>query len=417
MLVVAFGLIILATAVFVVRTGKGEQEEDPWNAPPVPPLWGAALVVGIAGAFTLLHGVSVVFWNSGESEPLGLFNGVSGWPIQYWRILAFCLSVFFFFYATRAIRLHHRRLAVRYDLPDDPDWQTKKSDREDLNTTYMYWRQYRRWGSGKWRTVFTVAGVAVFAMFVSGLFLIFGEPPALFRGGAFRNLHEAILYVSGAMVAAVTVYVLVTMMISWRHIVALAPEKSGWPDRVFNAYRQRLGVPKGIVEPVNQVLDLEVIAETTRNTGGLLRWPFLLLFFMILSRNTFHERLGMSPALLYSYGTLFSIALMTAVGLRVSASRARDHVLSNVRTWKCGRLDAADEAAAAKSMQAGGPDVPGDQSEDPCAWIDRVSDHVAGMDKGAFAPWYRHPIIQSVLLPLSGVALIAVTELISRSAR
>jgi hypothetical protein len=50
-----------------------------------------------------------------------------------------------------------------------------------------------------------------------------------------------------------------------------------------------------------------------------------------------------------------------------------------------------------------------------CSWIDRVTDHVMAMDKGAFAPWYRHPIIQSVLLPASGLLLITVTELIARS--
>jgi hypothetical protein len=130
--------------------------------------------------------------------------------------------------------------------------------------------------------------------------------------------------------------------------------------------------------------------------GNLILYPFVVLFLMIISRASVFDNWDWPVGLLLILGLSSVYALMCAVVLRRAAERARRKTIEHLR---------ANLHQAIGEEE--GPDGP------RSAQIRLLIEEAQALRRGAFTHWTHHPVVKAVLLPFSGVGVLALIELLS----
>ncbi|MDP6654279.1 MAG: hypothetical protein QGF90_19560 [Gammaproteobacteria bacterium] len=132
---------------------------------------------------------------------------------------------------------------------------------------------------------------------------------------------------------------------------------------------------------------LELIALRTREITPMVLFPFGTLLLIAFSRSVLFEGWTWSVWLVCTYLTIAVTCMVYALPLQKEASAARNqafHDLYDLRAEK----DYWDEENGINSYF------------DAC--ITAAIDHVKTLNKGAFVPWFAHPLFQALLLPFTG---------------
>ena len=129
---------------------------------------------------------------------------------------------------------------------------------------------------------------------------------------------------------------------------------------------------------------MDLVVERTRTVGSSIVLPFLLFPLMMLSHSTVFEGWAWTRADLALYAAIAAYVLIQALGYQREATDARGLVLDQLRTH---RLVATGRAQRRITK--------------------RVIANTLSIHAGAFSPWTRHPILQSLAIPLGGLALVA----------
>ena len=135
---------------------------------------------------------------------------------------------------------------------------------------------------------------------------------------------------------------------------------------------------------------MEFVADYTGNVRHIAVLPFILVSLLILARNPLFEgwRSTMTVWLVYA---AFALYMLFRVFLfQREAMRAKKAILEALDKY---RLQAAGDAKESSRIEI-------------------ARERINGMREGAFVPWTRHPILQSLLLPSGTYGVVVLLEAI-----
>ena len=137
-------------------------------------------------------------------------------------------------------------------------------------------------------------------------------------------------------------------------------------------------------------LTMDLVVRYTESVRPVAVRPFILIFLLILARSTVLEGWVWTPEVALFYTGLSFLVLFQAVRFQLEAVRARDSVLSSLdglrrRNWRK-------------------PNV--------LSRIEATIGTINGMNRGAFVPWTRQPILQSLLLPVGAYGVVILLDTI-----
>jgi hypothetical protein len=391
-------------------------------------------------------------------EPFGIFNGVSAWPSQIIRTLVVVLFMWFLDYTWCNSASMADRLKSEY-FPDEDASQDTARESAPLgamarlvgalrNASIWFWQprntpgiddpidgralwsEYRLRLFG-WRRLGRTAMWVVLSMalIVMVIELVGGDQPDIpARGIADRSLFHWTILVAGTMVLTLLVLVGDVTVLTWRFINLLKRGRTIYPQQTVERFADALG-PKvkalavrriaadvgtrnrlleqsegddsrpladGETPPQNTLIDdwidMRLLADQTRAVGPLIVFPFILIGLMIVARSRLFDswQAGGGLMIMFACFVLWSIgmaALLTHgadVARRMSLERMHDDQM-----WLKGAGETYKPLADAYPS---------------------LIEQVQSLRQGAFAPFFRQPSVQALLVPLGGAGGIQLLD-------
>jgi hypothetical protein len=244
------------------------------------------------------------------------------------------------------------------------------------------------------------------------------------------------LFASVSLQILLTFYVVDATRLCCRLVELQMPHSTRWSDFTCARFRDRSGINE---EYLSDWIDINFIAQRTRDVDRLIYYPFAVLFLMILARLPFFDRWTWPVSLIAILGLNSVIALLAVCRLRLTAEKARSFALERLNKHLVTALgrhedrtspdlhskDSPDQPAR-REMQPGGSNggvavliaparvevqVAG-RTESQLAQLRWMIDEIKAMRTGAFAPIMEQPVLRAILMPLSGGGLVALLDLI-----
>jgi hypothetical protein len=198
-----------------------------------------------------------------------------------------------------------------------------------------------------------------------------------------------ITFASVGIVVLLNLAVFDAVMLCRRWIGWVIHSTGGWSDHVQNEYLRNYGLGdahKAEFDKLKYLVVVDLIAQRTEVVNRLIRYPFIALLIMIAARNEYFDVWNYPLLLLLSWSVNVMVALLGAVLLYQSASRAKAEMLAGLNRQIVQILGIGkDHDVRVKQIQ-------------------HVISEVEDNERGAFVPLYQQPVVESSLYGL--VALL-----------
>ena len=135
-----------------------------------------------------------------------------------------------------------------------------------------------------------------------------------------------------------------------------------------------------------------MIAACTHVVGRLIQYPVMIFFLLYLARHQFLDNWTWPLSLVIWYLLAIAYALGCAIALRWSANRARKRAMDRLQHYLVAER---------------GSQTPDSQRQKR---IEAAIREVESLQEGAFAGMQENPIVSAILIPSSGVTLLALVE-------
>jgi hypothetical protein len=176
-------------------------------------------------------------------------------------------------------------------------------------------------------------------------------------------------------------YVFDALYICNRCIKRLTSGKPQWSPETYEKFRGGAHLEN---EHLDHWIAVHMIGRRTEAVGPLIYMPFLLLFLIILARNSVFEHWALVPSVLGYWTMSAGLLVYAALSLRMTTEAERSK---------------ATETLAAQLLVAKGGTNAG-----LVAQLQMMLDELNGYRQGAFASYADQHFIRALLLPLAGVA-------------
>ncbi len=363
-----------------------------------------------------------------DAEPLALFEGISIWPTELLRISGVYLGIGLLIHGRRCLVENKRDILLEFGLPFHSrkvsfgrEWtQALRSNclallrspseawRWYLNTASLtrlgpdrspkchdllsLWRTYNELGF-LWNRVLRIAPAALaYGAFVIVLHCTIRQPVNPARGDWSHNVHIGVNVVSTGLQILLTFAVIDATRLCSAFIRALVAGKVIIPPRTRHQIAKQTAAPAAILPEITVV---RLIARRTDAVGRLIYFPFLTLFILIVSRNSFFDRWEWTPGLVLEVALSSALAIYSVILLHRCADQARTQCLAPLQ-------DALAHAL-----------VPGAATAPTLPQIKHFLTEIRDCEEGAFAPIAKNPVVGAVLVPFGGAGVLAVLEFIT----
>jgi hypothetical protein len=154
-----------------------------------------------------------------------------------------------------------------------------------------------------------------------------------------------------------------------------------------------------IMEYKTQWCRIGLIAKRTRNVIGMILYPFLVMFLIVLARLSYFDNWNLPLGLALVYLVIAAYAAHCAIALRRAAEQARERAINKLNY----ALLEGDEKVQSKML------LP-EENKLIAEEIKLTIEHIKSIREGAFQPWSQQPVIKALLFPLGGGLGLALTE-------
>jgi hypothetical protein len=150
----------------------------------------------------------------------------------------------------------------------------------------------------------------------------------------------------------------------------------------------RLQTSRGALsaDDVTELHTVDRVAELTETVGRLVKYPFMVLVLIIVSRHPAFDKLDLSWSLVALWLLVVGALLSSAYHLRTGAATARDKALGRLNAGLSQTLAASADARAGQIRQ----------------FISEIEQE----QRGAFGPWTKDPLMHALALGGSGGLLL-----------
>ncbi|MDT7041037.1 hypothetical protein [Candidatus Nitronereus thalassa] len=340
-----------------------------------------------------------------EGEPFVVTEGISVWPTQALRLLAFLLSGGFFIYAGWSLRNNEIQLRDKFPLPelskDCPQgpWYSRFigihgwcPEVAKPRTIQQLWLDYMRLGrwDNRWLRYFLQS--LLYLLFGGLLMLYFGPPHTPCRGPACFSINTMFLIFSVLGMVLLIFFVVDATRLCRRLIKHLVVGSIQWPKEFLEHEARKRGVDRTCV---HEWLCIDFIAERTAVIGHLIYYPFVIVFLMAVARHPYFDHWDLPVGLAILIFLNIAYAFGNGVALRRSAEQARRVSLDQLNARL---LPLNDQVPVEKESKR---------------HIERAIEAIKHNRKGAFMPLAAHPIVGAIALPSGGYGFILLAEYLS----
>jgi hypothetical protein len=399
-LLIVIALTVLATAAWISLTiarrtlpGGGNAVERLKRALVSTTFW---LVCG-GPLMVFLVALVAQFW--APEEPLAFFSGISIWPTEMLRLIAFLLAIFFMFKASFDLRANAKKIEAEFSFAPFPltrfrwrhlgigfeHWQMKEPARTSRFLAEEAWYAYLC--RNKFWPRFIRVGVlfALYFLFSVSVFSLFPQPLPPARGEAAFKFDQIAFILGGVGLLLLSFYVVDAIQLNSNFIRMFGREVTKWKrDVVQRSHRH----PPLTEKELSAYHEIFFVAQRTQVVAPLIWYPLLVLTLLIVARSSFFDNWTWPASLLLIFAITAGWALGSAILLRRAAEQLRETALNDLRRFR----------------------LLGRASEEKRETFDELIAEIRDLKTGAFAPLTEQPFIRAVLFPGAGFGLLAVGQ-------
>jgi hypothetical protein len=353
----------------------------------------------VCGGPFIIFAVAVVAQYRASEEPLAFFSGISIWPTEMLRLIAFMLAIFFIFKASFDLRANAKRIETEFSfapLPPTPfrwrdlgigfeHWQMKEPPRvkrfsaDDAWHTYLcrnrFWPRFIRIG-----ILFVLYSVFAFA-----ILHLFPQPLSPARGETAFQIDNTVFYLAGVGLLLLSFYVVDAIQLNSNVIRMFGREVTKWSREVVQqSYRQ----PPLTEKELSAYNEIFFVAQRTQVVAPLIWYPLVVLTLMIVARLSVFDNWTWPASLVLIYAIIAAWVLGSAILLRRAAEQLRETALNDLRRFR----------------------LLGQESEAKRQVFDELMAEIRDLKMGAFAPLTEQPFIRAALFPGAALGLLAVGQ-------
>ena len=345
----------------------------------------------------LLVALVAQYW--APEEPLVFFSGISIWPTEMVRLIAFVLAIFFMFKASFDLRANAKMIEGEFSFAPLPltafrwrdlgigfeHWQMKQPSGTSLFSAEEAWHTYLC--RNKFWPRFIRIGIlfVLYSIFVLAILHLFPQPPPPARGDLAFRIDKIVFYLAGAGLLLLSFYVVDAIQLNSNFIRMFGREVTNWGRSVV--YRSHRSPPLD-EEELSAYHEIFFVARRTQAVAPLIWYPLLVLTLLVVARSSFFDNWTWPASLVLIWAVTAAWALGSAILLRRAAEQLRETALNDLRRF---RLLGREVAAKRETF-------------------DELIAEIRDLKTGAFAPLSDQPFIRAVLFPGAALGLIAVGQ-------
>jgi hypothetical protein len=320
-----------------------------------------------------------------SEEPFFLTEGVSVWPAEIIRLIAFGCALVFCGIAMVRLKKNRENLTQEFCLgnkEEGHDTWSRLGNQAGSQNMDRLWEDYVRRGA-LWRRLCRFFFIMI--LYVGVCYWIIGtfeKPTSPVRGAASILLDKGILICTVAAFLFLTFFVFDATLLCRGFVTLCLGKEPEWSPRSVAAFKGEVGTAK---EGLSEWMLIRLIAERTAVVGRLIFYPFIVWFILFLARLHYFDnwRTPMGLVIVISLSAL--LTWWCAVMLRRSAEKLRTDVVDRL---------------SKKLIQTHWQEPLSTESSERLKY---VLDEVKKAHTGAFAPYLQQPMVQALLVPLGGV--------------
>src|SRR5262245_703307 len=365
-----------------------------------PRLLTVMAIIGVASfaAFVAFGGATALLANHDEGEPFSWTSGVSVWPGELLRLFVVILCLVMLGKGLRDLSKNSDFISKDFLFEDDSGRRRLSPRTFWTNLQRVYhptatraattvdqaWSWYREAGKPSQRVVRTVLLFLLYLgiMWPLEYWVLDDEMIQPCRGRLSCAVDSVMTLSSVGLVVLLNLAVFDAVMLCRRWIGWLTASTGGWSDQVQEKYLREYGLgqaQKAEFDKLKYLAVIDLIAQRTGVVNRLIRYPFIALLIMIAARNDYFDIWNYPLLLIFAWSLNVVLALLGALLLYRSASKAKAAMLVGL---------------SRQMVQALGI---GKDSDVRVKQIQYVIEEVEANEQGAFVPFYQQPVIESSL--------------------
>ena len=360
---------------------------------------GAILFAVLVVALTLVWIIRA--YAPPNEEPWLWADGISIWPAEVLRILAFILSVLFLISIRKDLYKSNEGLEKKYKISLDKklqcvplytglksihNWVAPELDNGKINAKKL-WNEYREKNVFHARVMRSSLNLSIFVAFSYTAIMLSGGLPVPARGDLAFYSDKLIVFFSGISVLLLTMIVVDASRLGHRFIQHLSGngEPSNWS--IAASYSGDWGLDEDYIA---YWIDVRFVADFTEIIGKFIWYPIISLLLMVAARSSVFDNSTLSSGLVISISILLLYLFSCAFWLQNGASGMREKALRELGKklrllrWK----NIPDEKKA--------------QVEKEIAQVESMIEEIENIKRGAFTPFMQQPPVRAVLAILGG---------------
>jgi len=353
----------------------------------------------VCGGPLIIFVVALVSEYWAPEEPLAFFSGISIWPTEMVRLIAFMLAIFFMFKTSFDLRANAKRIETEFSFAPlgltpfrwrdlgfgFERWQMKEPPRvkrfsaEDAWHTYLcrnkFWPRFIRIG-----ILFVLYSIFAFA-----ILHLFPQPLSPARGETAFQIDNTVFYLAGVGLLLLSFYVVDAIQLNSNFIRMFGREVTKWSREVVEQSHRQPPLTEKELSAYNEIF---FVAQRTQVVAPLIWYPLVVLTLMIVARLSLFDNWTWPASLVLIYAIIAAWVLGSAILLRRAAEQLRETALNDLRRFR----------------------LLGQESEAKRQVFDELMAEIRGLKMGAFAPLTEQPFIRAALFPGAALGLLAVGQ-------
>lgn len=361
-------------------------------------------------------------WPRMNAEPRLFFDGISALPTWMIQAQVAALSVAYLIVSSCRVAQNNTNLQSKFSLParfgeeNNSFWtriwiwawsrrieeltqlgRKAPIDADDLWTQYM---RLSSWSYSLGRVLSTTVVTIILLSVANALNIIdLGESNYLIRKSSGMYFFESLgLSLASASLIVFAVLILATadsLKLGQTYIRALCRYEVHWPSRSEFGEENTVVNQPAIADALST---MDMITYRSERLLPLILMPIALLLLLMFSHSSIFEGWHRDTGWMALYGSGFIYLLYRATRLQRLAQYARQRLITRVE-----RVSNQDIARVSNVAEI----------DRITAQRDSVVEYMSTVNRGAFVEWYRHPVIQSILMPLASVLLLLALQAFS----
>jgi hypothetical protein len=353
----------------------------------------------VCGGPLIIFVVALVAQYCAPQEPLAFFSGISIWPTEMLRLIAFMLAIFFMFKASFDLRANAERIEAEFSFAPLPltrfrlrhlgigfeHWQMKEPARTSRFSAEEAWHAYLCRNNFWPRFIRIGTLFALYSIFALTILYLFPQPPPPARGHVAFQIDKIVFYLAGVGLLLLSFYVVDAIQLNSNFIRMFAREVTKWSREVVEQSHRKPPLTEKELSAYNEIF---FVAQRTQVVAPLIWYPLIVLTLIIVARWSFFDNWTWPASLVLIFAITAAWTLGSAILLRRAAEQLRETALNDLRRF---RLLGHEDDAKRQTF-------------------DELMAEIRDLKMGAFAPLTEQPFIRAVLFPGAGLGLLAVGQ-------